>query len=119
MYYVEINLINGYSDSITDSVKLEKILLIAGRIVADFPNFFLLGNLFSLKQDGETLYSRRKIPRLKTMFEIDQHILSIIFFTCYKYKDARNILLNDFFYIVNLKIVNTNVLLWGDGAIIK
>lgn len=62
MYYVEINLINGYSDSITDSVKLEKIQLTAGRIVADFSIFFLLGNLFSLKQDGKRFTVEGKYP---------------------------------------------------------
>lgn len=39
------------------------------------------------------------------------------FFTCNKYKDARNVLFNDIFQIVNLNIVNTHVLLWGDSAI--
>lgn len=92
MYYIEINLINGYSDSITDSVKLEKIQLIAGRIVADFPIFFPSRESLFIETGWETLYSRRKLPRLKTMYEIDRKILSIIFFTCYKYQDARNVL---------------------------
>lgn len=39
------------------------------------------------------------------------------FFTCNKYKDARNVLFNDVFQIVNLNIVNTHVLLWGDSSI--
>lgn len=120
MYYVEINLINGYSDSITDSVKLEKIQLIAGRTVADFSIFFLLGNLF-IETGWETLYSRRKIPRLKTMYEIDRNILSIIFFTCYKYKDARNVLFHELFPFLNLNlnIANTHALLSGDSAIYR
>lgn len=39
------------------------------------------------------------------------------FFTCNKYKEARNVMLNEIFNIVNLNIVNTHVLLWGDNAI--
>lgn len=39
------------------------------------------------------------------------------FFTCNKYKDARNVLFNDIFQIVNLNFVNTHVLLWGESAI--
>lgn len=39
------------------------------------------------------------------------------FFTCNKYKDARNALSNEIFHIVDLNIVNTHVLLWGDSAI--
>jgi hypothetical protein len=39
------------------------------------------------------------------------------FFTCPKYKDARNILFNNIFQIHKLHIVNTHVLLWGDNCL--
>ena len=40
------------------------------------------------------------------------------FFTCPRYKDARNVLFNNIFKINNLHIVNTHVLLWGDNSIL-
>lgn len=39
------------------------------------------------------------------------------FFTFNKYKEARNVLPNEIFHIVNLNMVNTHILLWGDSSI--
>lgn len=41
----------------------------------------------------------------------------LTFFTGKKYKDAKNVLFTRIFHILNLNIVNTYVLLWGESAI--
>lgn len=54
--------------------KLEKIQLIAARIVTGLPIFASRESLY-FETGWETLYSRRKISRLKTMYKIDRNIL--------------------------------------------
>ena len=60
--------------SSSDCERLEKIQLIAARIVSGLPIFASKESLY-FETGWDPLSTRRKISRLKTMYKIDRHLL--------------------------------------------